>query len=99
LHEASGDPFNAIKASALCEILICGVAVRQIGKLCRVRPSSSASSADCDPISSETFRNALSIALIAAGISVVIIATVNALGVQLTSVFSTVTSQLPTAGK
>ena len=35
LHEAGDDPSDTIKPSALCEILICGAAVRQIGKLCR----------------------------------------------------------------
>jgi pilus assembly protein Flp/PilA len=37
--------------------------------------------------------------LIAAGISVVIITVVNALGTQLKSTFSTITSQLAAAGK
>ena len=42
---------------------------------------------------------AIEYGLIAAGISVAIIATVNALGTQLKATFSTVTSQLATAGK
>jgi len=42
---------------------------------------------------------AIEYGLIAAGISVAIIATVNALGSQLKATFSTVTSQLATAGK
>jgi len=42
---------------------------------------------------------AIEYGLIAAGISVAIIAVVNGLGSQLTSVFSTVDSQLATAGK
>jgi pilus assembly protein Flp/PilA len=42
---------------------------------------------------------AIEYGLIAAGISVAIIATVNALGSQLKSTFTTVTSQLATAGK
>jgi pilus assembly protein Flp/PilA len=42
---------------------------------------------------------AIEYGLIAAGISIVIIATVNALGTQLQTVFSTVSSQLATAGK
>ena len=41
---------------------------------------------------------AIEYGLIAAGISVAIIAAVNMLGTQLTSTFSTVTSQLATAG-
>ena len=42
---------------------------------------------------------AIEYGLIAAGISVAIIATVNALGTQLQNTFSTVSSQLATAGK
>jgi len=42
---------------------------------------------------------AIEYGLIAAGISVAIIGTVNALGSQLKSVFSNVASQLATAGK
>jgi pilus assembly protein Flp/PilA len=42
---------------------------------------------------------AIEYGLIAAGISVAIIATVNSLGSQLKTTFSTVTSQLATAGK
>ncbi len=42
---------------------------------------------------------AIEYGLIAAGISVVIITVVNALGTQLKSTFSTVTSQLAAAGK
>jgi pilus assembly protein Flp/PilA len=47
----------------------------------------------------ESGATAIEYGLIAAGISVVIITTVNALGTQLKSTFSTVTSQLATAGK
>jgi pilus assembly protein Flp/PilA len=47
----------------------------------------------------ESGATAIEYGLIAAGISVAIIATVNALGTQLKSTFSTVTSQLATAGK
>jgi len=42
---------------------------------------------------------AIEYGLIAAGISVAIIATVNSLGTQLKSTFSTISSQLATAGK
>ena len=42
---------------------------------------------------------AIEYGLIAAGISVAIIAVVNSLGVQLTGTFSTVSNQLATAGK
>jgi len=42
---------------------------------------------------------AIEYGLIAAGISVAIIAVVNALGVQLTNTFTTVSTQLGTAGK
>jgi len=42
---------------------------------------------------------AIEYGLIAAGISVAIIAVVNSLGTQLKSTFSTVSSQLATAGK
>jgi pilus assembly protein Flp/PilA len=47
----------------------------------------------------ESGATAIEYGLIAAGISVAIIATVNALGSQLVSTFSTVTTQLGTAGK
>jgi pilus assembly protein Flp/PilA len=50
-------------------------------------------------LNDQSGATAIEYGLIAAGISVVIIATVNALGVQLTTVFSTVASQLATAGK
>ncbi len=46
----------------------------------------------------ESGATAIEYGLIAAGISVAIIATVNALGSQLVSTFSTVTTQLGTAG-
>jgi len=42
---------------------------------------------------------AIEYGLIAAGISVVIIGTVNSLGVTLTNTFTTVSTQLGTAGK
>jgi pilus assembly protein Flp/PilA len=47
----------------------------------------------------ESGATAIEYGLIAAGISVVIITVVNALGTQLKSTFSTVTSQLAAAGK
>jgi pilus assembly protein Flp/PilA len=47
----------------------------------------------------ESGATAIEYGLIAAGISVVIITAVNALGTQLKSTFSTVTSQLAAAGK
>jgi pilus assembly protein Flp/PilA len=47
----------------------------------------------------ESGATAIEYGLIAAGISVAIIAAVNALGTQLSSTFSTVSSQLATAGK
>ncbi len=47
----------------------------------------------------ESGATAIEYGLIAAGISVAIIAVVNALGTQLTNTFSTVASQLATAGK
>lgn len=47
----------------------------------------------------ESGTTAIEYGLIAAGISVAIIATVNALGSQLKTTFSTVTTQLGTAGK
>ena len=50
-------------------------------------------------LSNESGATAIEYALIAAGISVPIIATVNALGSQLNLVFSAVTSQLATAGR
>ncbi len=46
----------------------------------------------------ESGATAIEYGLIAAGISVAIIAVVNALGTQLQSTFSTVASQLATAG-
>jgi pilus assembly protein Flp/PilA len=50
-------------------------------------------------VQDQSGTTAIEYGLIAAGISVAIIATVNALGSQLKSTFSTVTSQLATAGK
>ena len=50
-------------------------------------------------IQDESGATAIEYGLIAAGISVAIIAVVNALGVQLTGTFSTVSNQLATAGK
>jgi pilus assembly protein Flp/PilA len=47
----------------------------------------------------ESGATAIEYGLIAAGISVVIIAVVNSLGSQLNTTFSTVSSQLATAGK
>ncbi len=47
----------------------------------------------------ESGATAIVYGLIAAGISVAIIAVVNALGTQLQTTFSTVSSQLATAGK
>jgi pilus assembly protein Flp/PilA len=47
----------------------------------------------------ESGATAIEYGLIAAGISVAIIVVVNALGTQLTNTFSTVSSQLATAGK
>jgi pilus assembly protein Flp/PilA len=47
----------------------------------------------------ESGATAIEYGLIAAGISVAIIAVVNALGSQLETTFSTVTSDLATAGK
>ena len=47
----------------------------------------------------ESGATAIEYGLIAAGISVAIIAVVNSLGSQLKTTFSTVTSQLATAGK
>jgi pilus assembly protein Flp/PilA len=47
----------------------------------------------------ESGATAIEYGLIAAGISVAIVAAVNLLGSQLNSTFSTVTSQLATAGK
>jgi pilus assembly protein Flp/PilA len=47
----------------------------------------------------ESGATAIEYGLIAAGISVAIIATVNSLGSQLKTTFSTITSQLATAGK
>jgi pilus assembly protein Flp/PilA len=50
-------------------------------------------------LTDETGATAIEYGLIAAGISVAIIAVVNALGTQLQTTFSTVSSQLATAGK
>ena len=50
-------------------------------------------------VKDESGATAIEYGLIAAGISVAIIATVNALGTQLKSTFSTITSQLAAAGK
>ena len=50
-------------------------------------------------VKDESGATAIEYGLIAAGISVAIIAVVNSLGSQLKSTFSTVTSQLATAGK
>jgi pilus assembly protein Flp/PilA len=50
-------------------------------------------------VNDESGATAIEYGLIAAGISVAIIATVNALGTQLKSTFSTITSQLAAAGK
>ena len=47
----------------------------------------------------ESGATAIEYGLIAAGISVAIIAVVNSLGTQLQTTFSTVSSQLATAGK
>ena len=47
----------------------------------------------------ESGATAIEYGLIAAGISVAIIAVVNSLGTQLKTTFSTVSSQLATAGK
>jgi len=47
----------------------------------------------------EAGATAIEYGLIAAGISVAIIAVVNALGSQLNTVFTTVSSQLATAGR
>jgi pilus assembly protein Flp/PilA len=47
----------------------------------------------------ESGATAIEYGLIAAGISVAIIAVVNSLGSQLKTTFSTITSQLATAGK
>jgi pilus assembly protein Flp/PilA len=47
----------------------------------------------------ESGATAIEYGLIAAGISVAIIAVVNSLGTQLKATFTTVTSQLATAGK
>jgi pilus assembly protein Flp/PilA len=49
--------------------------------------------------SDESGATAIEYGLIAAGISVAIIAVVNSLGTQLQKTFSTVSSQLATAGK
>jgi pilus assembly protein Flp/PilA len=50
-------------------------------------------------ISDESGATAIEYGLIAAGISVAIIAVVNSLGSQLNTTFSTVSSQLATAGR
>ena len=50
-------------------------------------------------LKNEEGTTAIEYGLIAAGISVAIIAVVNSLGSQLKTTFSTVTSQLATAGK
>jgi pilus assembly protein Flp/PilA len=50
-------------------------------------------------VKDESGATAIEYGLIAAGISVAIIAVVNSLGSQLKATFTTVTSQLATAGK
>lgn len=50
-------------------------------------------------VNDESGATAIEYGLIAAGISVAIIAVVNSLGSQLKTTFSTVTSQLANAGK
>jgi pilus assembly protein Flp/PilA len=50
-------------------------------------------------VKDETGATAIEYGLIAAGISVVIIAVVNALGSQLVTTFTTVSSDLATAGR
>jgi pilus assembly protein Flp/PilA len=50
-------------------------------------------------VKNESGATAIEYGLIAAGISVAIIAVVNSLGSQLQTTFSTVSSQLSTAGK
>jgi pilus assembly protein Flp/PilA len=50
-------------------------------------------------VKDDSGATAIEYGLIAAGISVAIIAVVNSLGSQLKTTFSTVTSQLATAGK
>jgi pilus assembly protein Flp/PilA len=50
-------------------------------------------------VNDESGATAIEYGLIAAGISVAIIAVVNSLGSQLKTTFSTITSQLATAGK
>ena len=50
-------------------------------------------------LNDQSGATAIEYGLIAAGISVAIIATVNSLGTQLKSTFSTISSQLATAGK
>jgi pilus assembly protein Flp/PilA len=50
-------------------------------------------------VKNESGATAIEYGLIAAGISVAIIAVVNSLGSQLKSTFTTVSSQLATAGK
>lgn len=50
-------------------------------------------------VENDSGATAIEYGLIAAGISVAIIAVVNALGSQLVATFTTVTTQLSTAGK
>jgi pilus assembly protein Flp/PilA len=50
-------------------------------------------------VNDESGATAIEYGLIAAGISVAIIAAVKGLGTQLTNTFTTVTTQLSTAGK
>jgi pilus assembly protein Flp/PilA len=50
-------------------------------------------------VSDESGATAIEYGLIAAGISVAIIAVVNSLGSQLKATFTTITTQLGTAGK
>ena len=50
-------------------------------------------------VKDQSGATAIEYGLIAAGISVAIIAVVNSLGTQLKSTFTTVTTQLATAGK
>jgi pilus assembly protein Flp/PilA len=50
-------------------------------------------------VNDESGATAIEYGLIAAGISVAIIAVVNSLGTQLKTTFSTISSQLATAGK
>jgi pilus assembly protein Flp/PilA len=50
-------------------------------------------------VDDQSGATAIEYGLIAAGISVAIIAVVNSLGIQLTNTFTTVSTQLGTAGK